>query len=158
MGQRAETIARDFEAAVADLTTEIEGCSDAKWKATTEEGWSVGTLAQHVAGQFPLEMEFLTAAAEGRPLPGYSWDDVNQKNDTRAAKEANVTKDEVLRTLRDGSASVAKWLRSLDDSQLDRKGALGLANGAEVTTEQLIQGGVLIDHARGHLKSIQAAG
>jgi hypothetical protein len=103
-------------------------------------------------------MEFLTAAAEGHPLPGYSWDDVNQKNDTRAAKEANVSKDEVLRTLREGSASVAKWLRGLDDAQLDNKGALGLANGAEVTTEQLIQGGVLIDHVRGHLKSIQAAG
>jgi hypothetical protein len=158
MGQRAEALAKDFEAAVSDLAKEIEGCSDAKWKATTEEGWSVGTVAQHVAGQFPLEMEFLRAGAEGKPLPSYSWDDINKKNDTRAAREADVTKEHVLKTLSEGSASVAAWLRSLDDAQLDNKGALGLANGAEVTTEQLIQGGVLIDHARAHLKSIQAAG
>lgn len=157
MGKRTEALATDFEAAVADLAKEIEACSDAKWNAKTEEGWTVGTVAQHVAGQFPLEMEYLKAAAEGRALPSYSWDDINGKNDARASKEAAVTKDHVLKTLREGSASVAGWLRSLDDAQLDNKGALALANGAEVTTEQLIQGGVLIDHARGHLKSIQAA-
>lgn len=158
MGQRASDLATEFEAAVADLAKEIEGCSDAKWSATTEEGWSVGTLAQHVAGQFPLEMEFIQAGAEGKPLPTYTWDDVNGKNDSRAAKEATVTKEQVLKTLKDGAASTAAYLRGLDDSALDNKGALALANNAEVSTEQLIRGGVLIDHVRGHLKSIQAAG
>ena len=32
------------------------------------------------------------------------------------------------------------------------------AGGAEVSTQQLIEGGVLIDHVRGHLKSIKEAG
>lgn len=158
MGQRTEALAKDFEAAVADLTKEIEGCSDARWAATTQEGWSVGTLAQHIAGQFPLEMESITAGAEGRPLPSYNWEDVNGKNDSRAAAEASVTKEHVLKTLREGTASVAAYLRAMDDSQLDNKAPLPLANNAEVTTEQLILGGVLIDHVRGHLKSIQAAG
>lgn len=156
MGTRCDELASDFESAVADLAKEIEGCSDEKWAATTDEGWSVGTLAQHIAGQFPLEMEFITAAAEGRALPSYSWDDVNGKNDARAAAEASVTKEHVLKTLREGAASTAAYLRSLDDGQLDNKAPLKLANNAEVTTEQLIMGGVLIDHVRGHLKSIQA--
>jgi hypothetical protein len=158
VGKRSDELATEFEAAVADLAKEIEGCPDEKWEATTEEGWSVGTLAQHIAGQFPLEMEFIRAGAEGKPLPAYNWDDINGKNDTRAAAEANVTKDDVLQTLRDGAASTAAYLRSLDDSALDNKAPLALANNAEVTTEQLIRGGVLIDHVRGHLKSIQAAG
>ena len=158
MGQRTEALAAQFEDAVGEFANAIEGCSDEKWKATTEEGWSVGTLAQHVAGQFPLEMEFITAAAEGKALPAYNWDDINGKNDGRAAKEANVTKAHVLQTLRDGAKSTAAYLRGLDDAQLDNKAALPLANNAEVSTEQLILGGVLIDHVRGHLKSIQAAG
>lgn len=157
MGQRTEALAKDFEAAVADLAREIEGCSAAKWNAPTTEGWSVGTLAQHIAGQFPLEMEYITAGAEGRSLPAYDWDYVNGKNDGRAAKETSVSKEHVLKTLRDGSASVSAYLRAMDDAGLDNKAPLALANGAEVTTEQMILGGVLIDHVRGHLKSIQAA-
>ena len=158
MGQRSAALAEQFEQAVADFAKEIEACPDAKWSATTGEGWSVAATAQHVAGQFPLEMEFITAGAEGRALPTYDWDYDNGKNDGRAAKEMTVTKEHVLKTLRDGSASTAAYIRGLSDQQLDNKAPLALANGAEVTTEQLILGGVLIDHVRGHLKSIQAAG
>ena len=157
MGTRSEALAADFEAACAEFADEIKNLPQSKWGAVGPEGWTVAQLAQHVAGQFPLEMEFITAAAEGRPLPSYNWDDINGKNDGRAAREAGVSKDEVLKTLSDGQASVAAYLRSLDDEQLDRTGKLALANGAEVTTEQLILGGVLIDHVRGHLQSIRAA-
>lgn len=156
MGQRTSALADQFEQAVADFAKAVESVPDEKWNAKTEEGWTVAATAQHVAGQFPLEMEFITAGAEGKSLPDYDWDYVNGKNDSRAANETSVTKEHVLKTLRDGSASVAGYLRGLDDSQLDNKAPLALANGAEVTTEQLIMGGVLIDHVRSHLKSIQA--
>jgi hypothetical protein len=157
MGERSSTLATQFEQAVSDLAAAIEKCPESKWNATTEEGWTLAATAQHVAGQFPLEMEYITAAAEGKPLPGYSWDDINGKNDGRATKETAVTKEHVLKTLREGAASTAAYVRSLSDDQLDRKGALPLAGGAEVSTQQLVEGGVLIDHVRGHLKSIQAA-
>jgi hypothetical protein len=158
VGNRTNALASDFEQAVSEFAKAIESVPDAKWNAKTEEGWTVAGCAQHVAGQFPLEMEYIRAGAEGRALPGYSWDDINGKNDGRAAGEMTVSKEHVLKTLRDGAASTAAYLRAMDDSQLDNKGALPLANGAEVTTEQLILGGVLIDHVRSHLKSIQAAG
>jgi len=158
MGTRTTALADQFEAAVSQFADAIQKVPDGKWNAQTEEGWTVAACAQHVAGQFPLEMEFITAAAEGKALPSYSWDDINGKNDGRAANETAVSKEHVLRTLRDGAASTSAYLRKLDDSQLDNKGALALAGGAEVTTEQLIMGGVLIDHVLGHLKSIQAAG
>jgi hypothetical protein len=158
MGERANKIAGQFEAAVADFAEAIKSLPDNKWSAAvTEEGWTVGQAAEHVAGQFPLEMEFITAAAEGRPLPSYNWDDINGMNDGRADRNKDATKDQVLATLEDGAASVAAYIRGLDDAQLDRTGKLALANGAEVSTQQLLEGGVLIDHVNGHLNNIRAA-
>lgn len=159
MGTRTSALADQFEKAVADFAQAVESCSDATWGATCRaEGWTVAQTAQHVSGQFPLEMEFIRAAAEGSPLPAYSMDDVNEKNDTRAAKNASAGKADVLRELRDGAASTAAYIRSLSDDQLDKAGALPLAGGANVTTQQLIEGPVLIAHVTGHLESIRNAG
>lgn len=158
MASRSEDLAARFEQAVGEFTKTIEGCSDEQWGAKcSAEGWSVAQTAQHVSGQFPLEMEYITAVAEGRPLPAYSWDDINGKNDGRAGRNAAVGKAEVLRELKEGAASTAAYVRGLSDEQLDRKAALPLANGAEVSAQQLIEGGVLIDHVNGHLQSIRSA-
>lgn len=159
MSQRSSTLADQFEQAIAELGQAIEKYPDDKWLASTgPEGWNVVALAQHVSGQFPLEMEYITAAAEGRSLPSYSWDDINAKNNGRASKNTNVSKAEVLRELRENAASAAAFVRGLSDEQLDNKAPLALANGAEVTLQQLIEGGILIDHARAHLASIRVAG
>lgn len=158
MGERSNALASDFEQAVAELAKTIERIPDDKWTAKGgPEGWTIAGLAQHVSGQFPLEMEYITAAAEGRPLPGYSWDDINGKNDGRAAANSAASKADVLRELREGAASAAAYVRGLSDEQLDRKSPLALAGGAEVSAQQLIEGGVLIDHVRGHMKSIESA-
>ena len=158
MSQRATELATQFEQAAADFTKTVEGCSDAQWAAACNaEGWTVAQTAQHVSGQFPLEMEFISAAAEGKPMPGYTWDDVNGKNDGRALKNGSVSKADVLKEMRTGAASTAAYIRALSDEQLDRTGALGLADGAAVSTQQLIEGGVLIAHVTGHLESIRGA-
>jgi len=156
MGQRSAALAEDFERAMDDLAATIERCSDGQWQATVEEGWTVAAAAQHIVGQFPLEFEYLEPAAAGKPLPGYTWDDINRKNDTRAAAERNIRKQDVLAKLEAERARVAQWLRGLRDEQLDHASALALADGASVTTQQLIEGGVLIDHVRAHTRSIQA--
>ena len=156
MGQRSNALTNEFEAATAEFGQTVQAVPDDKWGADCDGGWTVGQVAEHVAGQFPLEMEFITAAAEGRPLPGYNWDDVNAKNDGRAAQNKGMTREQVLATLNQHAPSVAAYLRGIDDGKLDSKSALPLANGAEVTTQQLIESGVLIDHVRAHLKSIQA--
>ncbi len=157
MGNRSDAIASQFEQVAAEFAQAIEKCSDDKWHAVHgDEGYTVAAVAQHVSGQFPLEMEYIRAAAEGKPLPAYTWDDINNKNDGRAAANSKASKADVLRELRDGVASTAAYVRGLSDEQLDRASSLPLAGGASVTTEQLLVGGVLIDHARGHLKSIPA--
>jgi uncharacterized damage-inducible protein DinB len=159
MGERAEKLAADFQQATADLASEIENTPDEKWQtAQGPEGWTVAATAQHVAGQFPLEGEYIFAAAEGKPMPTYSWDDINHKNDKRAAENTDATKAEVLDLLRTDAAKMAEYVRNLSDEQLDRQVPLALADNAMVTTQQLIEGGVLIDHVRGHLESIRSAG
>lgn len=159
MGDRAEQLAARFEEVVEEFASAVQNYPDDKWgTAVGSEGWNVAAIAQHVSGQFPLEMEYITAAAEGRNLPNYAWDDINRMNETRAEKNSSASKAEVLRELRESAASTAAYLRGLSDEQLDRKAALPLANGAEVSTQQLIEGGVLIDHLRGHLQSIRSAG
>ncbi len=158
MGQRSSALADQFEQAVAEFASTIEAIPNDKWAtAQGPEGWTLAATSQHVSGQFPLEMEYITATAEGRPLPSYNWDDINGKNDSRAAKNTSVSKADVLRELREGGASAAAYLRGLSDEQLDRTGELALAGGATVNTQALIEGGVLIDHVKGHLASLRAA-
>jgi len=155
MGSRAESLADKFEQAVAEFASTIERIPDEKWSAKGgPEGWTVAGVAQHVSGQFPLEMQYITAAAESKPMPSYSWDDINGMNESRAEKNSSASKADVLRELREGAASTAAYVRGLSDEQLERTAALALAGGASVSAQQLIEGGVLIDHVLGHMKSL----
>ena len=156
MSERSSKLAEQFEQAVENLAGTIEACPDATWNASGgNDGWTVAGTAQHVSGQFPLEREYIVAAAEGKPAPPYSWDDINGKNDTRASKNSAATKQDVLKELRTGAESMAAYIRALSDEQLDRTLALPLAGGAAVSTQDLILGGVLIDHVNGHSASIK---
>lgn len=98
-----------------------------------------------MSGQFPLETEYITAAAEGKESPAYSWDDINGKNDGRAAANTGATRSQVLAEFKEGGSSVAAYIRGFSDEQLDATINLPLAGGAAVATQQLIEGGVLID-------------
>ena len=113
MGTRADALADQFEQAVDDFAKVVEGCTDDQWGAVCgAEGWTIAQTAQHVSGQFPLEMEFITAPAEGKPMPAYTWDDINGKNDGRALKNTSVSKADVLKELRAGGVSTAAYIRS----------------------------------------------
>ncbi len=158
VGQRSTEVAQRFESAVAEFETAVQAVPDDKWNAECEAPWTTAQVAAHIAGQFPLESEIFMPAADGdKALSAFTWAEVNGRNDARAAAEANATKDDVLKTIRDGARPIAAYIRGLTDEQLDRKSPLSLADGAEVTTQQLLEGGVLIDHVGGgHLASIKA--
>ena len=100
----------------------------------------------------------MVAAAEGRPMPAYTWDDINGTNERHARELSACSKKDVLTLLRDGSLTMASYVRGLTDEQLDRTASFPLADGASVSTMQLIEGGILIDHVNAHVKSIRAAG
>ncbi len=156
MTGRAEALAKRLDEAVAEFAAAVESCPDARWREEHgPEGWTVAVTAQHVAGQFPLEKEFIAEAANGGKGLSYTWDDINGKNDGRAAANANASKADVLALLRSGAAAMSAYVRGLSDEQLDRTAPLALADGAAVSTQQLIEGGVLIEHVTGHLESMR---
>ena len=137
MPTRAESLANQFEQAVNDFAQTIEQIpDDERTPQGGPEGWPIAGVAQHVSGQFPLEMEYITAAAEGKEMPAYSWDDINSRNDSRAEKNSAASKAEVLGELRDGGSSTAAYIRGLSDEQLGRAGSLALAGGASVTAQR----------------------
>ncbi len=158
MSTRAEALAAQFEQAFTDLQSTVSGLNDQQWQATCgDEQWTVAATAHHVAAQLPLEKEYLVACAEGTTMPSYTWDDINGKNESRAKEFSAISKADALKQLRDGGPPMAAYVRALTDEQLDRSASLPLADGASVTTQQLIEGGVLIAHVTGHLASIRAA-
>lgn len=159
MSERAEALAKQYEQIIGELAATIEKATPAQWSATCgAEGWTVAATAHHLAAQLPLEREFIVAATEGAPPPTYTMADINSLNEKRAQEHAACSKDDVLSLLRENTQSITAYVRGLSDAQLGATAPLGLANGAPVSGQQLIEGGVLIDHARGHLASIKAAG
>jgi len=159
MSKRSDELAERFEQAVAELMATVERCSEAQWRALCgEEQWTVAATAHHVGAQWPLEREYIVAAAEGATPPTHTWDDINQRNARHAQEFSAASKADVLRLLRDGGPSMAAYVRGLSDEQLDRTAPLALADGASVSAQQLIEGGVLIAHATEHLQSIRRAG
>src|SRR5262249_34362971 len=50
MGARAEALAKQYESRVNEMTETLEKLTDADWKKTTSDKWTVGVTAHHVAG------------------------------------------------------------------------------------------------------------
>lgn len=158
MGTNGQALADQFERELGELVNVVESCPDAQWQATCgAEGWTVAATAHHVAAQWPLEKRYIAAAAEGAPMPAETWDDINGLNGRRAAEFSACNKADVLKALRQGGPEMAAYVRGLSDDQLARTVPLPLADGAEVTAQQLIEGGVLIGHVTEHIKSIRDA-
>jgi hypothetical protein len=155
MGTRGDDLAKQFEQAMAELRKAVEDYPEDQWHSVRgPEGWTVAANVHHVGHQFPLELEYLKAGAAGAAMPTHTWDDINARNDKHAEEMRACSKQDALEILNEAS-SMAAFVRGLSDEQLGRKSALPLANGAMVSTQQMIEGGFLIDHVRAHLKSIQ---
>ena len=102
MGQRAAALADQYEQVLAELAKTVEGLPDATWRAICgDERWTVAATAHHVGAQLPLEREYITAAAEGREMPAYTWDDINGRNAQHAQDFASCTKEQALSVIRE---------------------------------------------------------
>ena len=132
MGSRSEALASRFDEAVEEFSKVVESCSDAQWQRTCgAEGWTVGATAQHVAGQFPLEREFIEEAANGRRRPELHVGRHQRQERYARGSEHERSKAEVLALLREGAAPMTAYMRGLSDEQLDRTAPLKLAGGAQ---------------------------
>ena len=158
MSERAEAIAAQVEQATGELAAAIEQSSDEQWRAACAgEGWSIGVTAHHVAdAHVGAAFGFIQMVAAGQPVPPITMEMVDQGNAQHAEQNVNCTKSETLELLRRNAATVTGAIRGFTDEQLDRTAPMAFANGAPMSTQQLIQI-VILDSTHQHLESIRSA-
>ena len=155
MSARAESLAKQFEARVAEMTETIEKLTDADWKKVTSAGkWTVGVTAHHVAGAHEGIAGIIKGVAAGQSMPNFTMAMLDEMNATHAREHANCTRAETLALHKRNAAAAAALVRGLSDAELDKSGTV-LTGMPAMTTHQVIEG-VLINHVNEHLASIHA--
>src|SRR5688572_11546322 len=119
MGQRAEDLAKKFEQANADAIATIEKLSDADWKKTTLEGWTVAACAHHISSSHEAIAGWVQGIGAGQAPPAMGLDDFHEPNAKHAREYANAAKADVLAQLKSGGAAAAATVRGLSDQALD---------------------------------------
>lgn len=157
---RAAQYAAAFEAAQEEFIRLVESLSDEQWRRMgrnfpqrlngEDEQRSVGVIAHHVAINTPWIMERVGVMLEGRPLQPV---DIQVLNARHAAERAAVTREEVLRLLREQQGTIAAAVRAIPDDQLDQ--SRDTPAGPMSVAQRLER--VLIGHMKMHQGSIQAA-
>src|SRR5262245_16997008 len=154
MGERAEGLAKTFEAKAGELSGVIEKLSDADWKkVTSAEKWPVGVTAHHVAGAHEPIANIVKTVAAGQSLPHFTMDMLDEANAKHAKDFANCTKVETLALHKKGVAVAAAVVRGLSDDQLAKSGTV-LAGAPAMCAEQVITA-ILINHIDDHYGSIR---
>jgi hypothetical protein len=151
--QQAHALTQQFEAVNNEVITLVEQCSDANWgKPCSEEQWSVGVTARHLAAGYQAIAGLVAAVATGQTLPPITMDMINQGNAQHAKEHAACTKAEVLDLLRKNSAAAVSIVGGLSDEQLAHTGQL---LGGPVSAQQVAEN-ILIGHTAHHLASLKA--
>jgi hypothetical protein len=155
MSTRAESLAKQFETRVTEMTETLEKLTDADWKKVTAEKWSVGVTAHHVAGSHEGISGIIKAVSAGQSMPNFTMAMVDEMNATHAREHASCTRAETLALHKKNTAAAAALVRGLSDAALDKSGTV-LTGMPAMTTQQIVEG-ILINHLNEHLASIRAA-
>src|SRR5207302_455944 len=89
MAAKAEGLAKQFEAKVQEATGVFDRLSDADWKKTTSEKWTVGVVAHHVAGGHEGISGIIKTVAGGKSVPGFTMDMLHDMNAEQAERDQN---------------------------------------------------------------------
>lgn len=154
---RAAELARRFAAANEDLIAFVRELTLEEWLAPCErEGRSVGQVVEHIAAGHLIIRGIVEAMALGLPLPIASrrTEATGARfNARQAARYANHSPSDGLRSLRRNGGIVERFLAGLTDEQLDR--ATETIDGP-LTTGDEIEHGLLV-HLRRHFDEVRVA-
>jgi len=154
MAAKAEALAKQYEAKVQEATGVFDRLSDADWKKTTSEKWTVGVVAHHVAGGHEGISGIIKTVAGGQSVPGFTMDMLHDMNAKHAKEFANVSKAETIALHKKNAAAAAAVVRGLSDADLGKSGTV-LTGMPPMSVEQIV-GGILLHHIDEHLGSIKA--
>lgn len=157
---RSARYAAEFEAAQDEFIRLVESLSPEQWRRPgrnypsrlndEDEDRTVGVIAHHVAVSGPTIIERIQLMVAGRALPPADFRALNARH---AAEQADVSKDDVLRLLKDTRGQIGAAVRAIPDDQLDQvretpAGPMSVAQRLER---------VLVGHIKAHQGSIEAA-
>ena len=149
MGRRAEALADRIEEGAAGLAAFAEGLSEADWRRPISAGGTdrrtVGVIVHHVASVYPVEIDVARAIAGGKAMRDVTWEAIAEMNANHARENPGVAKAAALDLLRRNSREAAAAVRAFTDDELDGAAPLGLAFGAPVTAQFVLE-----DHAVRH--------
>ena len=158
---RSAEFADRFEAAQDEFIRLIESLDDERWQRVgknypqrvndEDERRTLGVIAHHVATSGPFILERIQLMAAGKLLPPVG--DFRELNASHAAENASVSRDEVLRVLRETRGPIASAVRRIPDDQLDQQRETPV--GSMSVAQRLER--VLIGHVKMHHGSIEAA-
>lgn len=157
---RAAGYAAVFEETQRGFIALVESLTDEQWRRPgrnypqrlngEDEDRPVAVIAHHVAVSGPFILGRIQEMLAGRPRPPADFRALNARH---AAEHGGVTREEVLRILRETMPEIAAGIRGIPDPQLD---LVRETPAGPLTVAQRIER-VLIGHVRMHQGSIQAA-
>ena len=155
MSKRAQSLADLIQAFNDAVIAFVDRCPEKAWHQTcTDEDWTVGVVARHVAAGHFQVINMAQTMLQGESLPAMTMDQVIEQGNSHARQHADCTREEAKTLLgKNGDAAVA-FVASLKDKDLDCKGHLDLIGG-DVSVEQLLNM-VIIQSGGEHLASMQA--
>src|SRR5919112_6519488 len=143
VGQRAKALADRLEIGAGALAAFASTLTDAEWQTRLPgDGRKIGTVVNHVATVYPIEIQLAQTVAAGQPVTGVTMDDIHAMNATHAQENDGATKAATLELLRTNSAAAAAAIRALSDEELDRATTVSLYSDALLTSQFVLE-----DHA-----------
>jgi hypothetical protein len=156
--QRAEALATRLETGAAMLAAFAETITEAEWarQIGARDGRTVGVIVHHVATVYPIEVGFARTIASGKPVAGFSWEDLAGANAQHAQENAGVTREATLALLRRNSHEAAAAVRGFTDAELDTAAPFSLSFDAPMTAQFVLEDHA-VRHSWHHLARIRAA-
>jgi hypothetical protein len=156
MGRRAEILAKRIEEGAAGLAAFAEKLTDAEWKTPMSVGNDrrpVGVIVNHVAFVYPIELDLAKGIASGKAVD-VTWEAVADLNSKHAKDTAATPKAETIALLKKNSREAAEAVRAFTDEMLDGAAPFGLAYGAPVTAQFVLEDHP-VRHSWHHLAKIK---
>ncbi len=152
-----KALVEKLETAVDTVITAAEQFTDEQWQTDIpDEGGSVGMVTHHIASGIAPIMDWAMKVAQGEELPPFTREALHQYNANHAQKHANPNQAETIVLLRENKAAAAQRLNSLNDAHLSQALPFALADGQEISTQQMVEW-FIINHCHNHLKNIKEA-
>jgi hypothetical protein len=150
---RSQAFADQLRAANGDVIRFVESCDSQMWRRrTAEEGWTISMGSAHIAVGHLILARWVHRLACGMDITEVG-DDFDAFNAVDQRYNSELTQAEVVERLQIHGAALERFIRDLDDDQLDTSGRF---LDGEWSCADLIEG-VAIGHVRTHLEHMMAA-